>query len=129
MTAPSPLPRIPRPRKGLLHILDAAGYSLAGLRRLLQETAARLELVASALGAIFLVIKGAGVLQVLTFLALCAAVLIVEALNTALEILTDQISPGWSEAARDVKDLGSLAVCLTLLCAGAYWATAFWQAG
>ena len=28
------------PRKGLLHLVDAAGYSLQGLRRLLRESAA-----------------------------------------------------------------------------------------
>ncbi len=33
-----------------------------------------------------------------------------EALNTALEVLVDHLSPGWSEFAKDAKDLGSLAV-------------------
>lgn len=34
----------------------------------------------------------------------------VEALNTAIEVLVDHLSPGRSEFARDAKDLGSLAV-------------------
>jgi diacylglycerol kinase (ATP) len=33
------------PRDGLLHIVDAAGYSLAGVKRLWAETAARLEVL------------------------------------------------------------------------------------
>jgi diacylglycerol kinase (ATP) len=47
----------------------------------------------------------------------------VEALNTALEVLVDHLSPGWSQFAKDAKDLGSLAVAcvigLVLLYAGA----------
>jgi diacylglycerol kinase (ATP) len=43
-----------------------------------------------------------------------ALVLAIEALNTALEILTDTISPDWSQMAKDAKDLGSLAVALIL---------------
>lgn len=40
----------------------------------------------------------------------------IEALNTAVEAIVDHVSPHWSEAARDAKDLGSLAV-MALLCA------------
>ena len=46
---------------------------------------------------------------------LFALVLAVEALNTAVEELTDRLSPEWSCMARDAKDLGSLAVGLMLL--------------
>ena len=39
----------------------------------------------------------------------------VEALNTAVEAIVDHVSPHWSEAARDAKDLGSLAVMALIL--------------
>jgi diacylglycerol kinase (ATP) len=51
---------------------------------------------------------------------LLALVLAVEALNTAIEVLTDHISPEWSQMAKDAKDLGSLAVGLLLLIATSF---------
>lgn len=105
---------VPKPRGGLLHIVDAAGYSLAGARRLWQETAARLELLGAALGMALLALHGAQLSQWLIFIGLMAALLVVEALNTAIEVLTDRISPEWSLAAKHAKDLGSLAVGMTI---------------
>jgi diacylglycerol kinase (ATP) len=43
-----------------------------------------------------------------------------EALNTAIEVLVDHVSPNWSEAARDAKDLGSLAVMALLWANGVF---------
>lgn len=102
------------PRSGPLHVLDAAGYSIAGMRRLLGETAARQELWGAAAGGLALYWRGAHLWHGAVFVALVALVLAVEALNTALEILTDTISPDWSQMAKDAKDLGSLAVALLL---------------
>ena len=108
-------PAVPPRRHGLPHLWDATRYSLAGLARLLQEAAARLELAGAALGAVALALHGASSLQWAVYAALCAAVLVVEALNTALEILTDRVSPEWSMAAKQAKDLGSLAVALMVM--------------
>jgi diacylglycerol kinase (ATP) len=47
-------------------------------------------------------------------------VLAVEALNTALEEVVDHLSPGWSEFAKNAKDMGSFAVMCTLLATGLY---------
>jgi diacylglycerol kinase (ATP) len=107
-------PKIAPPRSGPLHVLDAARYSLAGVRRLLGETAARLELWGAAAGGLALVWRGAHLWHWAVFALLVALVLAVEALNTAIEILTDHISPDWSQMAKDAKDLGSLAVGLML---------------
>ncbi|MBL4919254.1 diacylglycerol kinase [Tabrizicola sp. DMG-N-6] len=108
------------PRGGLLHIVDAAGYSLAGLRRLWQETATKLEILGMALAAVAFLLRGADVWHWLVAAGLFALVLAVEALNTALEVLTDRISPEWSAMARDAKDLGSLAVGLMLMVTGGF---------
>ncbi len=106
------------PRDGLLHVVDAVGYSLAGLRRLWAETAARLEVLAAVIVAVGFVWQGAALWQWLVALFLFALVLVIEALNTAIEVLTDRVSPEWSQMARDAKDLGSLAVGLMLtICA------------
>ncbi|MFN7224673.1 MAG: diacylglycerol kinase [Paracoccaceae bacterium] len=108
------------PRKGLWHVVDAASYSMAGFRRLMAETAARQELAGGALGVALLVWAQATTGQWLGFLVLFCALIAVEALNTAIEVLTDHISPGWSETAKHAKDLGSLAVGLMLVANLAY---------
>lgn len=113
MSDPESRPVAP-PRGGLLHVVDAAGYSLAGLRRLLDETAARLELLAALAVALAFLWRGAALWHWAVFAGLAALVLAAEALNTAIEVLTDRISPGWSQMAKDAKDLGSLAVALIL---------------
>lgn len=103
------------PRGGLLHVVDAAGYSLAGLRRLWAETAARLEFLGAAVVAVGFLWQGAALWHWLLAGLLFALILAVEALNTAIEVLTDRISPEWSQMAKDAKDLGSLAVGVMLM--------------
>ena len=103
------------PRKsGVAHFLAAAGYSLGGLRRLSRESAFRQEVaLVTGLVVLFLV-RGASVPEVLGLLALGLILVAVEALNTALEVLVDHLSPGWSQFAKDAKDLGSFAVACTI---------------
>lgn len=121
MSAPESSPRqVVRPRGGLLHVIDAARYSLAGFRRLWAETAARLEVLGAAVAALAFWWVGAALWHWLVGAALLALVLAVEALNTAIEVLTDRLSPEWSQMAKDAKDLGSLAVGLLLLLAGGF---------
>ena len=112
--------KIMPPRGGLLHVVDATGYSLAGFRRLWQETAARLEIGAALIVVPAFVWRGAEVWHWLAALALLALVLSIEALNTAIEELIDRLSPEWSQMAKDAKDLGSLAVGLVQLVAGGF---------
>lgn len=116
---PTPLlptaPMVPKARRGLLHILDASRYSLAGARRLFEESAARLELVGGIIAAGVLFWAQASFWQWFGFFALFIGVLVIETVNTAIEVLTDAVSPGWSSAAKNAKDLGSLAVGLMLL--------------
>lgn len=102
-------------RKGLWHMVDATRYSIAGFRRLMGETAARLELAGGCIGAVLLFWAGAEAGQWLGFAVLFAALLAVEALNTAIEVIVDHISPGWSEMAKQAKDLGSVAVGLMIV--------------
>jgi diacylglycerol kinase (ATP) len=103
------------PRKsGIAHFFAAAGYSRAGLQRLARESAFRQE-VALILGLlVVLAVFGASLVEVLGLLALGLLLIAVEALNTALEVLVDHLSPGWSQFAKDAKDLGSLAVACAI---------------
>lgn len=115
-----PLRKVVPPRGGLLHVIDASGYSWAGFLRLMQETAARLELLALGLVALGFALRGADLWHWLVMIGLFGLVLTVEALNTAIEVLTDRISPEWSQMAKEAKDLGSFAVGVMLMLTGGF---------
>jgi diacylglycerol kinase (ATP) len=103
------------PRKsGVAHFFAAAGYSLAGLKRLARESAFRQEvLLILGLLVVFFVF-GATLPEIAGLIALGLVLVATEALNTALEVLVDHLSPGWSAWAKDAKDLGSLAVACVI---------------
>lgn len=104
----------PSRKSGLAHFFAAAGYSAAGLKRLAQESAFRQE-AALILGlVVLLAVLGASLPEIAGLLALGLVLVAVEALNTALEVLVDHLSPDWSQFAKDAKDLGSLAVACTI---------------
>ena len=84
------------------------------MQRLSRESAFRQELALIAGLLVVLVVFGASVPELLGLLALGLALIAVEALNTALEVLVDHLSPGWSQFAKEAKDLGSLAVACTI---------------
>jgi diacylglycerol kinase (ATP) len=104
----------PPPKTGLAHLVAAAGYSAAGLRRLSRESAFRQELALIAGLMALCAVLGASGPELLGLLALGLLLVAVEALNTALEVIVDHLSPGWSAWAKDAKDLGSLAVACTV---------------
>lgn len=107
--------KMPRNRKGLLHIFDAASFSLSGFSRLSKETAFRLEFLWVVVGLTFLVYLQATLLQFVAFVVLALVLLAVEALNTAIEEIVDYISPDWSQMGKHAKDCGSVAVSFLLL--------------
>lgn len=103
---------------GIAHLFAAARYSLGGLRRLMKESAFRHELLAIAVFGAILLMLGATPAELLGFAVLAMLLIATEALNTAIECIIDHLSPGWSEFARDAKDLGSLAVMCVLIAHG-----------
>ena len=103
------------------HIVHAARNSLAGLRHLLAtELAARIEIVASALAFIWLLIIGRGLGDFVILAVIFCILMSVEALNTAIERIVDRESPEISEFAKVTKDLGSTAVFFLLTAAGVF---------
>lgn len=116
----------PKPARvsGWRHVFAAGFYSLGGLRRLWRETAFRHEVL---FGAVIIATLG-GLGADLRYIASAAILLLLlfslEALNTALEVIVDHLSPDWAEFARDAKDLGSLAVLCLLLANGVNFAFA-----
>lgn len=114
-------PEKPGRKNGMTHLLAAAGYSAAGLRRLARETAFRQEAALGAVAVAVLALCGASVPALLGMAGLALLLVATEALNTALEVLVDHLSPGWSEFAKDAKDLGSLAVACVVGINGLYF--------
>jgi diacylglycerol kinase (ATP) len=66
------------------------------------------------------VVTGGGV-HALILIAMVLIVMVVELLNTAIEKLSDFISPGHHEAIGRIKDMGSAAVGLAILAALLVW--------
>jgi diacylglycerol kinase (ATP) len=63
---------------------------------------------------------GAPVAHYLIFAVLMLLLFSVESLNTAIEEIVDRVSPEFSSAARNAKDLGSFAVFCLLLANGGF---------
>ena len=95
---------------------NATKYSLEGFQYLFKsEFAARIEVycfvwIFPAL--IFLKLPG---VYLLSFLSLFLILLATEALNTAVEVIVDKVSPEISDMGKQAKDLGSFAVMCALI--------------
>lgn len=105
--------------KAFLNTLNGLGWSLR------HERAIQEEFVALALGlpASFFVAPSIG--WWLALVATLMGLLVVELLNTAIEKLSDHVTPEHSRAIEIVKDLGSAAVFVTLCLAFIIWCAAF----
>lgn len=128
MTIQAPPTRQPRKVHGARHAYAAAGYSFDGFRRMLRETAFRHELLVglSALGV--LALSGAQVGDYLVQVVLLLVLLAVEALNTAIEVIVDRVSPELSSFAKQAKDLGSFSVFCLLAANAAFVSYVVWRA-
>lgn len=118
----------PKSTKGAVaHTWAALRYSLAGGRFLFTQRAARLQSGMMAATVVAFVLAGVGPVQWAVAAALFVASLGIEALNTAVELIVDRVSPEISDFAKHAKDLGSFAVFCALLAFGghAIWAVAY----
>ena len=68
----------------------------------------------------WLLLLGASAAEILIFVLLFCILMSVEALNTAIEVMVDHLSPGYTEFAKAAKDLASFAVFSMLLAGGIY---------
>lgn len=97
---------LPRRKGGTL--ISASRNSLDGLRVLIQERAARRELLLiAATGVVYALWPTS---HTLMLLVLAFVLLAVEALNTAIEVLCDHVTPDIHPAIKKAKDLGSAAI-------------------
>jgi len=104
----------------LRHMIGSTRYSLQGVGVLIRQMAARIEIAAFLIALGILAVAGAELRHWIVVSVLFLILLAVEALNTAIEVIVDKISPERSDFARDSKDLGSAAVFLTILATATY---------
>lgn len=102
-------------------LVNAARYSIDGLRAGLSEAAFRQELaLAAVLVPLGLYLGADGTARAL-LVGSVVLVLIVELLNSAVEAVVDRISIDDHALAKRAKDLGSAAVMLALVNAAVVW--------
>jgi len=85
------------------------------------EQAFREELVALAIGVPLAFVLTADAGKRFALIGTLVFILIVELLNTAIEKLSDRITLDHDPAFKRIKDMGSAAIFLSLLLAGAVW--------
>jgi diacylglycerol kinase (ATP) len=114
-------------RTGILRVLYATYYSLKGLRAaFLSEAAVRQEIFAILIMTpIAFFIDVTHVERILLVISLLI-VLITELLNTAIEKLCDHVSTDIHLLIGRAKDIGSVAVFISLMTAGFTWISILW---
>ena len=115
-------------KSGIARILDATGYSMAGIRAAWKNEAAfRQETVGGLVLLLASFFIAADPLQWLLLVMPLILVLIVELLNSALESVVDRIGPEKHELSGRAKDMGSAAVFFSLSLVFLVWAVTIWN--
>jgi len=112
------------PNRGIVYrrLNAALRFSLQGLKRSWQEESIRVQVVLLVILFPLALWLGNSIVERL-LLSLCLfAVIIVELLNTGIEVAIDRISTEKHPLSKDAKDLGSAAVFLTMICVVFTWA-------
>lgn len=109
--------------RGLRRLVNALGYSYAGLRHAIRhETAIRQELLALVFLVPISALLPVSTLEHLILVLSMMLVVLVEFLNSALESAIDRISLEVHPLSAQAKDLASAAVAVALLMSGLCWA-------
>jgi diacylglycerol kinase (ATP) len=103
-------------------VTRAFGYSLAGLRAAYKkESAFRQELILAVVLVPLGVWVGCTAVERVLLIGSVLAVLVVELLNSAIEVTVDRGGKDWDKLAGRAKDMGSAAVLIALLAVVLTW--------
>jgi diacylglycerol kinase (ATP) len=91
------------------------------------EAAFQQELIALVVAVPLALVIATTAWSALALIGVVLVVMIVELLNTAIEKLADRVTLEQDPMIGRAKDMGSAAVGLTLLIAGAVWLLAIWE--
>ena len=115
-------------KTGVSRIIDAAGYSIAGLKATLEHEAAfRQECLLFVLLLPLAFWLGESATEWALLIVPLFIVLITEVLNSAIEAVVDMTSPEPHSLAGRAKDMGSAAVFLSLMLTLTVWGLLLWQ--
>ena len=113
---------------GFRRIVNAAFYSIAGLRSAWQSEAAfRQECVGVVVLIPFALWLGQNAVERALLLSSCGLVVIVELLNTAVEFVVDRVGTDHHELSGRAKDAGSAAVFMSIALAMLVWGLVAWE--
>lgn len=114
--------------RGLVHVVQAAGYSIKGLKAALaHEEAFRLELMAAVVLMPLGLWLGNGGVEKALLAGSIMLVLMVELLNSALEAIVDRVGTEFHTLSGRAKDLGSAAVMMALSNVVLIWVLVLWD--
>lgn len=109
-------------KTGLRRIVNAAGYSLCGLRTAWRtEAAFRQEVMLMVVLLPLALLLGENGVERALLISACMVVLVAELLNSAIEAVVDRIGPEHHPLAGAAKDLGSAAVFIALVMVVMVW--------
>jgi diacylglycerol kinase (ATP) len=115
-------------KRGLQRLINAARYSRDGLIEAWRnEDAFRQEVVLVVLLTPLALWLPVTLVEKILLIGVLLLVLIVELLNSAVEVAVDRDSYEINSLGKRAKDIGSAAVLLTLLLAGGTWAAILWS--
>ena len=118
-----------QPLTGLARLWAAFQNSVQGFRDIWRmEEAFRMEVGLFVLSLPLAYVVAETLFQAAILAGSVILILIVEVLNSAIEAVIDRIGAERHELSRIAKDLGSLAVLLSLVLAGVLWAAAVFEA-
>ena len=113
---------------GFRRVVNATFYSFAGLRTAWRtEAAFRQECVGVVVLIPFAVWLGQSAVQRALLLSSCVLVLIVELVNTAIELVVDRVGTDHHELSGRAKDVGSAAVFTSIALAVLVWGLVAWE--
>jgi len=133
MTAPGDPPtpttsrgyvNLQKSRTGIHRLLHAALHSLAGLRVAWREQAFRQEVGLLVVTTPLALWIGRSWVEMAMLIGATLVLLMVELLNTGIEIAVDRVGLEWHPLSRAAKDVGSAAVLLACLSWLAVWGAA-----
>jgi diacylglycerol kinase (ATP) len=109
-------------KTGLRRVINAAGYSLCGLRTAWRtEAAFRQEVILVVILLPLALLLGTNGMERALLISVCLVVLVAELLNSAIEAVVDRIGPEHHPLAGAAKDLGSAAVFIALVMVAMVW--------
>lgn len=113
---------------GVTRILHAAHFSALGFRQAWQNEAAfRQELVATLLLLPVALWLGRSNMERALLIGVCLFVMVVEILNSAIEVVVDRIGPELHELSGRAKDYGSAAVSISLAIVLMVWGVVIFE--